>query len=125
MIFEPSVKKQPYTDGTFYKSLRATEMTEAFKKLHNPEIEKLKRTEYGVSNLGPGVSQLAVDTFRLLKPSPKVVLQTEDRINKQKQNLNSRVNELIRQREEFENQIKQYNADRERDLKNKLDMQKH
>ena len=72
-------------------------------QLEKEEIEKLKKTNYGAQNLGPGVSQLAVDTFRLLKPSPKVVVQTEDRINTQKQMLNTRVNELIKQREEFEN----------------------
>ena len=44
--------------------------TDAFKRMKNPELDKLKTTHIRATNLGPGVSQMTMDTFRLLKNDP-------------------------------------------------------
>ena len=50
-------------------------MTDAFKRLNNPDIEKMKSASAMASNLGPGVAQTAVDIFRLLKNDPLKLIQ--------------------------------------------------
>ena len=48
-------------------------MTDAFKRLNNPDLEKLKSANVYATNLGPGVPDSTVDTFRLLKNDPKLL----------------------------------------------------
>jgi len=45
-------------------------MTDAFKRLNNPELEMMKTAHLKATNLGPGVDQLTVDTFKLLRKDP-------------------------------------------------------
>jgi len=42
-------------------------VTDAFKKLDNSDIAKMKVASVRAANLGPGVPQNSLDTFRLLK----------------------------------------------------------
>ena len=67
MPFKEGERKKPFKDGVFYKSTVPTHLTDAFKRMHNPEIDKMKTAHYRATNLGPGVPQLTLDAFRLLK----------------------------------------------------------
>ena len=40
--FDEMARKQPHPDGVFYKSHKLGTMTDAFKRLNNPEIEKIR-----------------------------------------------------------------------------------
>jgi len=40
--FDEMARKKPLPDGTFYKSTRLGSLTDAFKRMNNPEIEKLR-----------------------------------------------------------------------------------
>ena len=77
--------------------------------MKNPEIEKLKTAHVMQTNLGPGVSDMCVDTFRLLKKDP-LKLQSHDSYQSQvvKESLAKKVDVLVRQKQEFETQIKEF-----------------
>ena len=60
------------------------------------------------TNLGPGVSDMCMDTFRLLKKDPVKQYSQEDQIQVVKESLAKKVDVLVRQKQEFENQIKEH-----------------
>lgn len=68
--FNEGARKQPYPDGVFYKYMKSAQETDAFKRMKNPELEKLQSAHVKATNLGPGVSDTTMDTFRLLKSDP-------------------------------------------------------
>ena len=55
------------------------------------------------TNLGPGVSDMCMDTFRLLKKDPVKQSSQEDQIQVVKESLAKKVDVLVRQKQEFEN----------------------
>lgn len=63
-------KKKPSKNGTFYKFVNPTIVTDAFKTATNTDIERIKNAHVRASNLGPGINDRSVDTFRLLKKDP-------------------------------------------------------
>ena len=71
-------------------------MTDAFKRLNNPELEKLKTANIKAKNLGPGVSQMTVDAFRLLKSDPVLTLQQEEKKLIAKEGLARKVEDLVK-----------------------------
>jgi hypothetical protein len=78
-------------------------MTDAFKRMNNPEIEKMKSASIMATNLGPGVPQVAMDTFRLLKNDPIKLIQLANKQNDIKDSLAKQVDVLVKQRDEFQN----------------------
>ena len=68
--FNEGERKKPHKDGIFYKSAVPQHMTDAFKRMPNSEISKMKTAHIRAKNLGPGVPQLSIDAFRLLKQDP-------------------------------------------------------
>ena len=53
--FNEAEKKKPANNGIFYKYTHPATMTDAFKRLSNPDIEKMKKAHVKATNLGPGV----------------------------------------------------------------------
>jgi len=56
IIFEDQKRPVPNHKGIFEKGFVPATVTDAFKKLGNPEIEKMKTASLVAKNLGPGVS---------------------------------------------------------------------
>ena len=79
--YNEGAKKQPYDDGVFYKSVMPSQMVDSIKRLKNPELEKLRAANVKSTNLGPGVSQMTMDTFRLLKTDPILACSAENKNN--------------------------------------------
>ena len=75
----------------------------------NPDLEKLKAAHVKATNLGPGVSQMTMDTFRLLKNDPIILNSAENKNILAKEGLAAKVDDLVKQRDEFNMQIKEYN----------------
>ena len=76
--YDEGAKKKPYKDGTFYKSMAIpASMTDAFKKLKNTDIERMKKASVRAAHIGPGVPQNSLDTFRLLKQDPQLITMQE------------------------------------------------
>ena len=73
IIYAEGAKKQPYPDGNFYKQIKGSNIADRFQRLKNPDIEKLKTAHCNSTNLGPGVSDMCMDTFRLLKKDPLMI----------------------------------------------------
>ena len=115
IIFEEQKRPVPNARGIFEKGFTPASVTDAFKRLGNPEIEKIKQASIVAKNLGPGVSQLCMDTFRLLKADPKHDFQQVNKQNMVKENLSKQVQSLIKQREEFHEQIRKFNEEKERE----------
>jgi len=70
MVFDASIRPLPNENGRFEKGLQPATVTDAFKRLDNPLIEKMKASSVYAKNLGPNVPQMALDTFHLLKNDP-------------------------------------------------------
>ena len=68
------------------------------------------------TNLGPGVSDMCMDTFRLLKKDPVKQSSEDGQIQVVKDSLAKKVDVLVRQRQEFENQIREFNEKKEREF---------
>ena len=68
----------------------------------------MKTASTMATNLGPGVSDMCMDTFRLLKKDPVKQYSQEDQIQVVKESLAKKVDVLVRQKQEFENQIKEH-----------------
>jgi len=77
-------------------------MTDTFKRLNNPDITKMKSAHVRAANLGPGVPQNSLDTFRLLKQDPQLQMINESQNAAVKEGLANRVDSLVRQREDFQ-----------------------
>jgi len=71
-------------------------MTDAFKRLNNPDIEKMKSASVMASNLGPGVAQTTLDIFRLLKNDPLKLIQQVKKQNDMKGSLAKQVDILVK-----------------------------
>ena len=84
-------------------------LAESIKRLKNPDLEKLKAAHVKATNLGPGVSQMTMDTFRLLKNDPIILNSAENKNILAKEGLAAKVDDLVKQRDEFNMQIKEYN----------------
>ena len=83
--------------------MQPSSLTDAFKRLKNPELEKLKSANVYATNLGPGVPDATVDTFRLLKNDPKLINMQENKKQDFSNSLAKKVDVLVKQREEFHN----------------------
>ncbi len=53
--FQESLHKQPNSNGIFQRAYQPATITDAFTRLNNPEIEKMKTAHLRAPNLGPGV----------------------------------------------------------------------
>jgi len=53
--FNEQERKRPAKDGVFYKSQMPASQTDAFKRLNNPDIDKMKKASVKAPNLGAGV----------------------------------------------------------------------
>ena len=54
--YDEGAKKKPHKDGTFYKSMAIpASMTDAFKKLKNTDIERMKKANVRATHIGAGV----------------------------------------------------------------------
>ena len=78
--------------------MQTQQATDAFKRLKNPELEKLKSAHIYAPNLGPGVSQMTMDTFRLLRNDPVLNKGQENQTNLVKDGMSKKVETLVRQR---------------------------
>ena len=76
LVYKEGEKPKPSKDGTFYKFLNPTNVTDAFKRTPNPDIVKIKNTCTRAKNLGPGIPDLSRDTFNLLKVNRDPLLVT-------------------------------------------------
>lgn len=94
--FDEGARKQPHIDGVFHKSLRPAAVTDAFKRMKNHELEKLRSAHVKATNLGPGVSQMTLDTFRLLKSDPILNSGQDNQKNIIKEGLSKKVDSLLR-----------------------------
>ena len=106
--FQEGIRKQPAYDGVFYKSTMSPNATDAFKRMKNPELDKIKAGNIAATHLGPGASQLSVDTFRLLKQNPQHSNTQDAQIELVKGGLTKKVDDLVKQRQEFQDQIQQH-----------------
>ena len=59
---------------------------------------------------------MCVDTFRLLKKDPVKQHSQEGQIKVVKDSLANKLDVLVRQKQEFENQIREFNEKKERDF---------
>ena len=110
LVYKEGEKKKPqYQDGVFYKYTMPVSLAESIKRLKNPDLEKLKAAHVKATNLGPGVSQMTMDTFRLLKNDPIILNSAENKNILAKEGLAAKVDDLVKQRDEFNMQIKEYN----------------
>ena len=121
--FNEGARKAPAADGIFYRSQQAASMTDAFKRLNNPELEKMKTAHLKATNLGPGVAQTTLDTFKLLRKDPIRQKQYEEQGKMVQTEMAKRVDDLVKQRDEFNIQIKEFNEQKERDVRAKREMQ--
>lgn len=71
-------------------------MTDAFKRLNNPELEKMKTAHLKATNLGPGVAQTTVDTFKLLRKDPIRQKQFEEQGKMVQTEMAKRVDDLVK-----------------------------
>ena len=108
-VNEGEKKKPQYQDGIFYKYTMPLSLAESIKRQKNPDLEKLKAAHVKATNLGPGVSQMTMDTFRLLKNDPIILNSAENKNILAKEGLAAKVDDLVKQRDEFNMQIKEYN----------------
>ena len=99
--FDEQARKQPAKNGVFYKYQAPANITDAFKRLQNPDIDKMKSANVKATNLGPGVPQQSLDAFRLLKQAqdPLLTGMQENRNTAVKDGLDTRVDMLVRQKE--------------------------
>ena len=86
-------------------------MTDAFKKLKNTDIERMKKASVRAAHIGPGVPQNSLDTFRLLKQDPQLITMQESQRSAAKDVLSTKAELLVKQRDEFHKQIHDYNED--------------
>ena len=104
MVFDESIRPVPNENGRFDKGVQqSATVTDAFKRLENPLIEKMKTTSVHAKNLGPNVPELALNTFHLLKNDPAKHSQQVNKQNDFKEILVRQVDDLVKQREEFHN----------------------
>ena len=94
--YAEGAKKQPYPDGNFYKQIKNQNIAERFSRTKNPEIEKLRSAHVAATNLGPGVSEFCMDTFRLLKRDPIKASSQESQNLVVKDSLAKKVDDLVR-----------------------------
>ena len=101
-VFDPSIRAVPGHKGLFEKKgITPANVTDAFKRLKNPQIEKMKTANIYAKNLGPGIPQGTIDMFRLLKPNPPMQAQETIMDGEIKSGLSQKVGNLVKQREEF------------------------
>ena len=117
-------KKKPHKDGTFYKSTMPSDMAEVFKRLSNPDIDKMKSAHVRATNLGPGIPDNTLNTFRLLKQDPQLMLMQKNQDTNHKNGLANLCSMLVRQREEFNQQIRDHNEEQELRYRIKKETQK-
>ena len=108
--FNEQERKKPSKNGVFYKYTHPANITDAFKRLQNPDIDKMKTAHVKATNLGPGVPQQSLDAFRLLKQAqdPLLTGMQENHNEAVKDGMNTRVDMLVRQKDEFNQQIKDH-----------------
>jgi hypothetical protein len=76
-------------------------MIDSIKRIKNPELDKMRSAHVKATNLGPGVSDLTMDTFRLLKNDPILVESANNKNTDHKEGLARKVDDLVKQRVEF------------------------
>lgn len=82
-------------------------MTDAFKRFKNPDLEQIKNAGPLVKEIGAGTSNLAREAFKLLQ-ADKLKRAREDSYTLNPDTiLNKRMHELLEQKEEFFNQVKE------------------
>ena len=78
--------------------MQPAQASDAFKRLKNPELDKLKSANIRATNLGPGVSDMCMDTFRLLRTDPVLTNGQDVQTNLIKEGLTKKVDSLVRQK---------------------------
>ena len=106
--FKDQIRPAPGSDGLHHKYVQPHYMTDAFNSMKNPEIEKMKSAHVTAKNLGPGIPDATMDAFRLLKKDPIREEQQAIKSDCFKTQLTSQVRDLVKQREEFNKQIREY-----------------
>ena len=96
--YAEGAKKMPHPDGNYYKQIKGSNIADRFQRLKNPDIDKMKSAHDMATNLGPGISDLCMDTFRLLKKDPVKLHSQEGQTQVVKDSLAKKVDVLVRQR---------------------------
>ena len=84
----------------------------------------MKKASNLAKNLGPGVSELAQETFKLLRAGDVEKYQQISKGETEQKSLEALRAQALKQREEFQNQIKQYELDQERLRQEKKEQQR-
>ena len=64
---EGPVQPEPGANGIYSKYYGDPGFSKAFEQSTSSEIEKMRKASNAAKNLGPGVSELAQETFKLLR----------------------------------------------------------
>ena len=100
-------KPVPLKNGLYAKGRMDASMTDAFKRFKNPDLEQIKNASPQVKEIGAGTSNLAREAFKLLQ-ADKLKRAREDSYTLNPDTiLNKRMHELLEQKEEFFNQVKE------------------
>ena len=87
---------------------------EAFHKNKNPEIEKIKAASLAAKHLGPFASDKGQEAFKLLRSGVTEQIQVEKKSGEIYKSLEQQMNEAIKQKEEFHDQIKRFHIEDEK-----------
>lgn len=97
---------EPGANGIYSKYYGDPGLSKAFEQNTSSEIDKMKKASNLAKNLGPGVSELAQETFKLLRAGDVEKYQQITKGETEQKSLEALRAKALKQREEFQNQIK-------------------
>ena len=102
-MVNPSKRPVPGPEGYFYRpSPVDPNVTDRFLKTTSTEVEDMKMAAPEARNLGPGYSDLAQETFKLLRSGQTEHVQQEAKSDSDYKNLESMRSKALQQRAEFQ-----------------------